>query len=396
MEKLKKQSVITGIVAPISGAVLVPVLSFLYGKSNGEIILNSIFAIFYSLGLAYLFSYFYMAHKYDYDNNEHPYRFLVSYSVSLAVGLVLPLIDVSGWIILSIAVTISLFSNSIMGIYCGNGILMIACLLSPTPDTYVFFVYFVSSIIGIVLFQDIDQELDVVHSLFISVICQFVLETAGFVLLKNEVLSVEQFIIPVVNSVVNIIIIFWVIKYFNDKIANRYRNRYLELNDQEYKILVELKSRSPKDYWRSIHTAYLVDRMSYAIGCDINKAKSLAYYHRIKKAFTYSVSASEKFITDNGFPPEAAEALRRYWNKNIKLTTKEEGIVFISDNMISSIQGIFIKDKQAKVDYEVLYDTLLNKDFVKNALSDSDLSVHDFKLIKEVVMKETLYYDFLR
>lgn len=396
MEKLKKQSVITGIITPLSGAVLVPVLSFLYGKSNGEIILNSIFALFYSLGLAYLFAYFYMAHKYDYDNNEHPYRFLVSYSVSLVVGLVLPLIDVSGWIILSIAVTISLFSNSIMGIYCGNGILMIACLLSPTPDTYVFFVYFVSSIIGIVLFQDIDQELDVVHSLFISIICQFVFEIAGFVLLKNEILSAEQFIIPVVNGVVNIIIIFWVIKYFNDKIANRYRNRYLELNDQEYKVLVELKSRSPRDYWCSIHTAYLVDRMSYAIGCDVNKSKSLAYYHRIKKAFSYSVSASDRFIIDNGFPPEAAEALRRYWNKNIKLTTKEEGIVFISDNMISSIQGIFIKDKQAKVDYEVLYDTLLNKDFVKNALSDSDLSVHDFKLIKEVVMKETLYYDFLR
>lgn len=396
METLKKQSVITGIITSLAGILFVPLLSFLYGKTKGEIILNTVFTVFFSLGLAYIFFYNKYAKKFDYDNGEHPFRFLISYCVSLAVGLVLPLVDVSGWIFLSISISIALFTNSVMGIYCANGILMISCMLKATPDANVFFVYFLASVIGIILFQDIEQEFDVVHSLFISVVCQFVFEIAGFVMLKNERLSVEQFIIPIVNAVVNVIIIFWVLKYFNDQIANKYRNRYLEMNDQEYKILVDLKKRSPKDYWVSIHTAYLVDRMSYALGCNVDKAKTLAYYHRIKKAFSYSVSASDRFIKDNGFPPEAAEALARYWNKNIKLTTKEEGIVFISDNMISSIQGIFIKDKQAKVDYEVLYDTLLNKDFVKKALSDSDLSVHDFKLIKEVVLKENLYYDFLR
>lgn len=396
MQEVKKQYYICGAIMALPGVILIPVMTLLYGFTEGELIRNCVFAVFFSLGLAYYYTFCISVKKFEYDNYEHPYRFLAVYGVSFAVSILLPLVDVSGWIYLSIAVSLALFSNTFLGIYTTAGLILYSCMLKSDADIYVFFVYFMAAFLGVVLFQEIDNDFDVVHSLLISVVIQFVLEIAGFVLLKNAELSAEQFIIPLVNAILNAMIIFWVLKYFNEKVANKYRNRYLEINDQEYKALIELKQRSPREYWCSIHTAYLVDRMSRAMDCNVDRAKALAYYHRIKKAYSYSSAATDKFLKDNEFPPEAAEALIRYWSRNNRLITKEEGIVFISANFISTLQSLFGKDKKAKVNYEELYESLMKKDFMTKALSDSDLSVKDFKTIKEIILKEKLYYDFLR
>lgn len=396
MQKLKKQYCITGITISLCVIIFIPLVSFLCKASAGEILRNGITALMYSMGLGYYFGYCYFAHKFDYDNFEHPYRFLSAYLFAFALCLLFTIVDAGGWIFLSLGITVALFSNSLLGLYVTSGFIMFSCMLHGEADIITFFVYFITVFLGIILFQDVDQEFDGIHAILISVVIAFVAEFTGFVLLKNEKLSAEQFIIPIVNCVINFIVIFWVLKYFNDQIANKYRNKYLELNDQEYKALVEFKKEAPKDYWCSIHTAYLVDRISYSIGCNVNMSKSLSYYHRFKKALSFTGSASEKFITDNGFPPETADALLSYWSKRNLYKTREECIVFISDNMISTLQSIFAKDKNAKVDYDDLYENLMAKDFMKKALSDSDLSIKDLKIIKEIILKEKLYYDFLR
>lgn len=395
MDTLKKQYFVVGTVCTFMILLLVPSISFIYGKTTGEIIQNSVITLFFLLGFIYLLIYYYGIKRFDYDNFEHPYRLLIVLAISIILSIILPLVNIGGWVYLSIGIAIALFSNSFMAIYVTSGLIMISCIIKDN-NINAFFIYFMAAAIGILLFQNIDSEFDVMHSLLIAAACQFVLEVAGFVLLVNKELSVEQFLIPLVNTIINILIVFWILKYFNVRIANKYRNKYLEINDQEYKALVALKNKSPREYWCSIHTAYLVDRISPLTGCDVNLAKTLSYYHRFKKAFSYSGSQSERFIKENEFPPEAGEALLHYWSKRNVFTTKEEGIVFIADNMIASIYTILEKDKSAKIDYAELYDTLINKDFMKKALSDSDLSVRDFKIIRDIILKERLYYDFLR
>lgn len=396
MDNLKKQFIVS--CSTITGLMLVfvPLLAFFYGKTEGELIQIVVFTAFISLGFIYLYTYFYKLIRFDYDNYDHPYRLLITFTIAFLFSMLFPLINSSGWIFLSVAVSIALFSNAIIGIYLTSALITYSCLLCNTADIKVFLVYFIGALIAVVLFQDIDEEFDVIHSLIIAAMTQFVIETAGFVLLVNVKLSAEQFIIPLVNTIINVIIIFWVLKYFNERIVNRYRNRYLEINDQEYEVLVELKNKYPKEYFTSIHTAYLVDRITPLVGCNINLAKSLAYYHRIKKVYSYTGTASERFVKDHRFPPEASDALLRYWSKKNIYTTKEEGIVFICDNVITTILSILNKDKKANINYDELYDTLINKDFMKKALSESDLSVKDFHIIREVVLKEKLYYDFLR
>ncbi len=370
--------------------------SFVYNKSFGEILRNCIFSLFFVLGLIYIGHYSFKFNKLNYDNEEHPLRFTIIYFVGFVFSCLFPMIDKRGWFYLSISVALLLFSNTLIAVYSTFGLLMSTLLMCKSPDVITVIVYFLSCLIAVLLFQDIENNLKVGPSIVISNLILFSLETAGFVMLENIELSAEQFVMPIVNVAVNSVIVFFSLKYFNSKVANRYRNKYLEINDQEYKVLIDLKNQSKEEYFRSIHTAYLTERIATAIGADVYAAKNCAYYHRIKKVFSFDLSSCINFLDDNEFPPKASELLLSYLFSERCPSSKEAGIVYISDKFISTLMIAFAKDKLAKIDYDSLVALLFEKDFIKDALVDSDLTLKDIAVIKEIILKETLYYDFLR
>lgn len=396
MKSVKGKFILTTLLIFIFTIALYVFASFFYGKSSGEIIRNGIFSVFFSMGLCYIYYCSFKLEKLNYDNNTHPFRLLIVYFIGLILTLVFPFIDKKGWFFLSIAVALLVFSNTIISVFSVSGFIFMALLLCKDPDLVTVFVYLFTSLIGIMLFVEIDKGFHVAPAILISTLTLFVFEVAGFVFLENEELSAEQFVMPIVNVAINSITMYFFLKYFNVKILNRFRNRFLEINDQEYKALVELKAVSIDEYFRSIHTAYLTERMANAIGCDVDVAKNVAYYHRIKKVFSYSEADCKRFVEENDFPPKASKQLLDFLNKDAKLITKEAGIVYISDKFISTVMSVFSKDKNAKINYEELVETMFEKSFFVEALEDSDLSRKDFRLIKDIILKETLYYDFLR
>lgn len=395
LKKQKKQFVITLLLIFFPTFFLFPLMSLILSDTLGEIIRNGIFSLFFSLGLTYLYFYNYNAEKLDYDNREHPYRFLIVYSIGLLASLVFPLIDCSAWAFMAIGVSIALFTNSFIGAFSASGLMMFSLVLS-SGDVVTFFVYFLSTMLAISLFQDIEDNFKVTPYIMSSSIIMVVLEVAGFIMLQNEELSYEQFILIFINLAVNVLAISGSLKYFNQFVANKYRDKFLELNDQEYKALIALKEISKEEYFRSIHTAYLVERMAAATGCDVNVAKNCAYYHRIKKVFEFTKEQCEEFVADNEFPPKAAKLLLDFLDKDSKLIAKESCFVYLSDKFISTLMAIFAEDKTKKIDYEELVSALLDKNFVKDTLSESELTQKDLRTVKEIILKETLYYDFLR
>ena len=392
----KKQSIIVGIIIFLSTIILTVGAMFLYKKSYGDMLCIGVLCGFFSLFLTFSFYYELMHKVFDYDNAEHLYRFLIVYEISLVLSLLYPFSERSGWMFVALCVSLSLFSNSTVSVFASTGLIGLTTLLSGQPDVKTFIVHFLSAMIAITLFRSIDEYFKVSFSIFMSVVTLFVLETAGFIFLENKELSFEQFIMPIVNVAINTIVLFWILKYFNDTIANRYRNKYLELNDQEYHALAKLKEVSKEEYLRSIHTAYLAERISLACGCNVDMAKNLAYYHRIKKSFDFDHDAMVNFVKENNFPPEAAETVVEFSDKTAPLIKKEACIVYLSDKLISSIMQIFATDNQKKVDYGELIDTLLDKHYIKNALGDSDMTQRDLRNVREIMKRETLYYDFLR
>ena len=392
----KKHLVIVGITLFLSTVLLTTGAMFLYKKSYGEMLSIGVLCVIFALFLTFSFYYELLHKAFDYDNSEHLYRFLFVYEISLVLSLLYPFSERSGWMFTALCVSIALFSNSLVSVFASTGLIGITTLLSGQADVKTFIVHFLSAMIAVALFRSIDEYFKVSFSIFMSMLSLFVLETAGFIFLENKELSFEQFIMPIVNVAINTIVLFWILKYFNDNIANRYRNKYLELNDQEYSALAKLKEVSKEEYLRSIHTAYLAERIAIACGCNVDMAKNLAYYHRIKKCFEYDHDGMVNFVKENHFPPEAAETVVEFSDKTAPLIKKEACIVYLSDKLISSIMQIFAADNQKKVDYGELIDTLLDKHYIKNALIDSDMSQRDMKNVREIMKRETLYYDFLR
>lgn len=396
MKSVRNRFLATSITIFIATLILTVGMSFLYDKPVGEIIRNGVFSVFFSLGLVLLCHYSFAFKKLDYDNEMHPFRFLLVFAVGLLISCLFPLIDREGWVFLCIGVALLLFSNTFIALYSISGFVFLTLLLCKDPDIITYYVYFTAVIIAAVLFQDIDKSFKVVPAIAISNLVLFIFESAGFVVLKNEELTAEQFVIPITNVVINCIVMFFVLKYFNTNVANRYRNKYQEVNDQEYIALSNLKNKSKEEYFRSIHTAYLAERMAAAIGCDVNLVKNCAYYHRIKHAYSYSDEEFQEFLSSNQFPPEASALLTEYLEREGNPLSKEAGIVYISDKLIATLMSLFEKNKKIKIDYKELIQTLIDKNMFKTNMADCDLSIKDYNAIKDILLKETLYYDFLR
>lgn len=395
-KKFKRNTVLISIAMFFLTVLLSLLDGFISDKDIVSIIKLGVFSSIGSLVLAFSFAISLLSGHFDYDNNEHPIRFFVFYCISLILSLAFPFMNVGGWAFLGIAVSLSIFSNSITGISGVAVLLMNCCLISNSNSYDAFFVYFAASLISILLFRNLDEHFMVGSSISVSLLSLFLFETCGFVFGENIELSFEQFIFPIANVAVSALVLFGVLKYFNETVANKYRNKYLELNDQEYSVLKDIKNISKDEYFRSIHTAYLVERMANAIGCDVLAAKNCAYYHRIKHVFNYNNKECENFTNVHQFPPKAKETLLTYLFKIEKPECKECCLVYISDNFISTLQKVFSKDSKININYDDLIDALFERDYFKSALEDSDLTNKDFKIIKEIMKKETLYYDFLR
>ncbi len=396
MQNKVKTNVIIAVILFCSTVLFTVGFSFVYRKSLGDIIQTSVFVTIFSLFLVFIYFFEYFNNLFDNNNKEHINRFAFTYVISLLFAVLFPLIDQAGWPFVAIGVTLATFSEPLLGIYSASGLIMISTMLSHSPSYTTFLVYFIASLFGIVVLKAIGDSQNNTLPIVISVIPLFILEVAAFIFLKNEVLSAEQFILPIVNMCINTILLFWILKFYSENVRDIYLYKYQELNDQEYSQLILLKEKSKQEYFRSIHTAYLTERIALSIGCNVYVAKNLAYYHRIKKVFGMSLGDVKKFVNDNEFPPEAASVLIDFFDKNKGLEKKEACIVFLCDKLISTLMAIFDKDKKKRLDYAELIDSLLDNPSINSELVDSDLSRKDFRIIKEIMKQETLYYDFLR
>ena len=107
----KRKYVISQVILFFANVISFPLASFLYNKTLGEILRNGIFSLFFALGVLYFYFYSFHYGKLDYDNADHPYRFVLIYTLSIVLCEVFPLIDRKAWFFLLISVSILLFSG---------------------------------------------------------------------------------------------------------------------------------------------------------------------------------------------------------------------------------------------------------------------------------------------
>ena len=100
---------------------------------------------------------------------------------------------------------------------------------------------------------------------------------------------------------------------------------------------------------------------------------------------------------ENNFPIEAIEFLHEYIEpKRGAIKTKEALAVQLSETVIASIMYLIKQNKDAKIDYDKLIDSILDKKESDGDLRDYAVTFRDFDKMRALLKKEKLYYDFLR
>ncbi len=322
----------------------------------------------------------------DYDNGEHLMRFWTAVWCSLLFSLACAFLPAGGWPFLAVFVVLSLFSNLSVGIVFSGVFLMIATLWGQSVG--IFFLYFISGVFAACLFQHLEQEFAIGIPLFLSLFCLLLCETANVVLLANEHLSLEQFLVPAANLIVSGILLLGILKIFSGTVVFRDRVKYLELNDTENQVLVKYREEDRSEYFLCVHTAYFCERIANMLELDRDALKCAGLYHR--KGWDLMQETP-----DMEFPAGASEILEEYKGTR-KYKKAETAVLYCSDAVVSAILLLLQKEPEKKPDYEQVIDRIFERIREKGIFSECDLSLRDWNRMQKIFKEEKLYYDFLR
>ncbi len=397
-KKQKKIQILQFILVFILSGIVAGIGSFLYSKGINEIICNVVMIMLGTGTILFALVASEINGLYFYQNQGNYKIFNIFYIIALVMAALFPLLPVAGWPFLVIFVVLSLFSNSISGLIAGSVCLMLSVMLESNGSYHEFFLYFFSGLIGIMVFSRLNANFKVGLPIFISLLCLMVCLTANLVLFEQERLNLSQLMIAAFNLMLTLILLLLVLKIFSNSVIHKYRERYMELNDPECPLLVQLKEKSKEEYYHAIHTAYLSDKIARSLGLDDFATKAGGYYHRIGQLKGENTWENVEAICDEyKFPPNARKVLQEYVDTSQTMLSKEAVVILFSDQIVSSILYLFSQDAKAELDYEQIVDAVFRKKIVEsNDLWNNDITLAELQEMRKIFIEEKLYYDFLR
>lgn len=399
MEKSKKQNLkrilFFGLMFVLAGGITL-VGSLLYDKSADTLIRNTVMILAGTGIVIFAFTMEEINRRFIYRNDGKYARFAMMYLGSLIASVLLPYLPVTGWPFLVIFVLLGVFSDGVTGLAAGSVCLLLSVNFAGGSFA-VFWLYFISGAAGILVFSTLNEDFKVGLPMFISLAILTLSLTANVILLSQEQLSVAQFTIPAINLIVCCILLLVSLKMFSTTVIHRNREKYMEINDPEFPLLVQLKDMSKEEYYHAIHTAYLSDRIARRLGLDDAAAKACAYYQRIGKLRGDNTWENVSAICNEyHFPPNTKKILKEFVDDSEKIVSRETVVVLFADCIVSSILYLFEKDPKAELDYAQLVETVFQKQLETDELWGSQISLAQIREMKKIFVEERLYYDFLR
>lgn len=335
--------------------------------------------------------------KLDYElmeDKKHAGKYYIWFFLGIMLSVIFPLMPVSGWPYPVLAVILALYSDRIIGLFSVSLFIFTSVVLAEA-DFSVFYLYFITCAISILLFQKIDETFKIYVPLFLSELSILIGTTAEVFLMNAGHISIESFIIPVINMFLTVLFYLIFLKYYSVSSIHKYTERYMIIADQEYDLMVSLKEKSKESYYRAIHTAYFSYKIADKIGCNSVLAKAGAYYHNLSDFCDGNKETDfEELLKINSFPPELCELLLSYHKKRI--VSKEAAIIYLSDMIVNSITYIYKKDSKTEIEFDKLIEVLFDKKMASGVLNKCNLTLTDWNTMKNIFKEEKLYYDFLR
>ena len=393
--KQKKQY--TRLISAVMFGITVLLISFFsYFKEYevADIIRNTVLTGMGCFIFIVLLSRFREENNLDYNNYYHPLRFFIVYLLCLTVSVACGFLPGAGWPYLVVYVSLCLFSNTLIGLSSATLMLLISVLLSGC-GIEIFVMYFVCGLAGAVLFKGVSDTYKVGVPLFISLLFLLTAQTATVVLYANETLKPELFLIPFMNIIISLILLLIILKGFYSTVIYLYRDKYMEINDPECPLFIELKEHSKDEYYLAMHTAYFCERIAKKLDLDAEAAKTVGYYHRIGVLLEKNEweQVLEK-IAPYEFPPKAVDILKEYIDNNTVMKQKETAVLLMSNAVISSILYLHAHNK-GELNYDQIIDAVFKTKLDGAVLHNNDITLAEIVTMKNLFKEEKLYYDFL-
>ena len=335
---------------------------------------------------------------FSYDNFYQRDRYFVVYLLMVVLSCIFSLIPSEFWPYMSLIVVLALFSNTEIGMVSGVFFVTLSVMLEENGSIDELFMYVLAGAVALALFRNLGENTSIALPVFISLLMQAVLLIAFNVLFQNRTFSINILILPILNLMLNLIILLIFLNMFGVYVIRKSNDMYMEINDVEYPLLVSLKEKDKDEYFRAIHTGYLAERIAMGLGFNARAVKACAYYHRIGLLNgSLKWADVEHYYVENNFPIEAIEFLHEYIEPaKGAIKSKEALAVQLSETVIASIMYLIKQNKDAKIDYDKLIDGILDKKVTDGDLKDYAVTFRDFDKMRALLKKEKLYYDFLR
>ena len=375
--------------------LIVAFLSYILNCSVAEIIRNTITFLWGCFVIVFLWYQSSIQNNLEYDNKYHPIRFLVVFIICFFVSMGMVFAPTSTWVFLSIMVVLSMFSNPIIGLTSGNLLLLITASLSSSSTMYVFFLYFMIGLLGISFFRNLDLDFQVAGPMVLSGIASFILQAAYIVIFENQPISFVSLFMPLLNLFINMVLLVLILKYFSGLSMYILQDKYSDINDQEFPLMVELKSQDKDTYFEAIHTAYLAERIALKLNMNDKAVKGCCYYSKIAEKLITNEDGSTTSIMDYYDFPQDMKDLIEECNKGI-YGSKESCVVLTSNKVIKSILLASKDFKDKKIPYNSIIDLIFDKFYNSDILNNCEISIRELKIMKNTFIEENLYYDFLR
>lgn len=398
------QKVLLIIIMLIVSIAAVGVAAYLYGKSFRDIFVLLLIeaACFGTVVFSFFQSNIY--NTLHYDNGGHVIRFVITFLIGTGACCLLPALPDSGWAVPSIALALSLFSNTVTGVLAFAG-LMGVCTYFASADILVFLLYFFCGTIFAVLFEKLDEDYKTGVPMFIAMIIYVVSMAAKTVFQSHGIVTGDMFVIPIINIFITFMSMLAILRFYCAVVIDKEKGTYLLINDQEFRLLAKYKEEDKQLYYNAIHTAYFAEKTARLLHMDVDVAKNGGYYHRIIVAECKKQEKTlEEICKSNKFPPKAVQLLQEYNYKSQPMKMRETVAVYLADCVVSSIMYLISKgqkeDEQNKeksdMDYGKLAMAVIHRKTESGVLNNSEISLADLGGIEKIYTGEKLYYDFLR
>jgi membrane-associated HD superfamily phosphohydrolase len=395
----------------------------LMGKPAYNMVVDLVMAVLGLGAVGLMLRLSYLQALLPYDNGKHLLRFWIMFLIGGGIALLCSVLPVGGWPYVVIYITLTLFGNQCLGILGATVLLSLSVTVGEGSGS-VFMLYFISGIVGTILFRKLDHEFKVMIPLVISQMVLFVCETAYILVQHPGGIGAELFVIPFVNVVVTSVLLVGILKLFFSGVLLKDRYIYSDLLNPEGELLSAFKSQDQEAYYQCMHTAYFCDRIARRLGLYSDPVRTAGFYQKIgnilkentvmeptaekgeadtdkqevpgKKENGDKWTIVENYLLKNKFPEKSRAILKEYLVEGERIASKEATILIFADSVVASVSYLFSKKPDIHPDYEKLVEGIFRKGLDSGLLKYSSLTIEELTQMRKIFKEEKLYYDFIR